>query len=405
MTPLATVRVAALTLFALALAACTSAPVKEPPPPTPASTIGSTVGGDPVVPVPASTPETTPPSVSGACVIVGNLSTREQLAQLLMVGVDPSGTAQARYVVTQEGVGGIFVGGDATGLITSGALSQLNTDTPLRVMVAVDEEGGRVQRIDELAGSTPSARAMVKSGMTVAQVHKLALDRGTALRKYGITVDFAPDVDVSNQPDRTVIGDRSFSADPATVTEYGGAFAQGLRKAGVLPVLKHFPGHGQSSGDSHQGAVTVPPLAALQERDLVPFRNLVASSPPGGVAIMVGHLDVPGLTEPGTPASLSPAAIGLLRQGTGYGAKPFGGVIISDDLAGMAAITDKYDLPLAVLDTLKAGSDIALIGTANRVPAVLNNLEQAVQDGELPRDQVQASLRRVLAAKGVPVCA
>lgn len=398
-------RIAALTLLAATLAACTGTSQTEPTPSTPTSTVGSAVETAPASPAPTSSPGAAPPSATEACVNVRNLSTRQQLAQLLMVGVDPSGTTQARNVVAQEGVGGIFVGGDATGLITSGALSQLNTDTPLRVMVAVDEEGGRVQRIDELVGSVPSARAMVNSGMSVAQVQKLAFDRGSQLRKYGITVDFAPDVDVSDRPNRTVIGDRAFSADPAVVTEYGGAFAQGLREAGVLPVLKHFPGHGQSSGDSHQGAVTIPSLAALQQRDLVPFRNLIASSPADEVAVMVGHLDVPGLTEPGTPASLSPAAIGLLRQGTGYGAKPFDGVIISDDLSGMAAITDKYDLPLAVLDTLQAGSDIALIGTANRLPMVLNNLEQAVEGGELPRDQVHASLRRVLAAKDVPVCA
>jgi beta-N-acetylhexosaminidase len=146
-----------------------------------------------------------------------------------MVGVDPSGSAQTKDVVAQ-GVGGIFVGGDATGLLTSGVLQQLQSTTKFGVLVAADEEGGRVQRIDELAGSVPSARDMAAT-MTVQQVHDLAFARGAQLRKYGITIDFAPDADVSDQPRNTVIGDRSFSASPAVVTAYADAFARGLREA------------------------------------------------------------------------------------------------------------------------------------------------------------------------------
>ncbi len=344
------------------------------------------------------------PTTSGKCVNTRGIPRPQQLAQLLMVSVDSSGTEQARNAVAQ-GVGGVFVGGDANGLLTSGALPEIGAGTPLGVMVAVDEEGGRVQRIDELNGRMPSAREMVQSGKTEAQVRQLARDRGTALRGYGVTVDFAPDVDVSDQPNNAVIGDRSFSADPVVVTKYARAFAQGLRDAGVLPVIKHFPGHGESSGDSHEGPVSVPPLNELKGRDLLPFRDLIAeSSPQEPVAVMVGHLDVPGLTEPGVPASLSPKALALLRQGTGYGAKGFDGVVFSDDLAGMAAITDKYDLPTAVLDTLRSGSDIALFTTASRVPAILSRLERAVNDGDLPEAQVQDSLRRVLQAKGITVC-
>lgn len=331
------------------------------------------------------------------------LPLREQLGQLLMVGVDPSGTAQAENVVHEFGVGGVFVGGDSTTLLTSGALQRLNA-TPLKVMVAVDEEGGRVQRIDDLAGSMPSAREMVARGWTTAKVHDVAVQRGKDLLKYGITVDFAPDADVSSQPDNTVIGDRSFSDKPDVVANYARAFADGLREAGVMPVLKHFPGHGASTGDSHKGTVSTPSLDALQQRDLVPFRQLIPEATPNMLGVMVGHLDVPGLTEPGIPASLSPAAIGMLRTGSRYGAKPFQGVIFSDDLAGMAAITDKYSLPQAVLDTLGAGSDVALFITASRVPEVLNYLEQAVHDGRLSADQVQASVRRVLQAKHVLLC-
>ncbi len=93
------------------------------------------------------------------------------------------------------------------------------------------------------------------------------------MHNLGITVDFAPDVDVTEAPDDTVIGDRSFGSDPAKVTEYARQYALGLHDAGLLPVLKHFPGHGHGSGDSHTGGVVIPPLSKLQDNDLVPYRR------------------------------------------------------------------------------------------------------------------------------------
>ena len=102
----------------------------------------------------------------------------------------------------------------------------------------------------------------------------MALDRGHRMRGVGITVDFAPVVDVTDAADDTVIGDRSFGSDPAKVTAYADAYARGLRDAGLLPVLKHFPGHGHGSGDSHTGGVVTPPLDQLQNDDLVPYRTL-----------------------------------------------------------------------------------------------------------------------------------
>ena len=112
----------------------------------------------------------------------------------------------------------------------------------------------------------------------------------------------------------------------------------------MLPVLKHFPGHGHGSGDSHKGGVVTPPLDELQNNDLVPYRTLVTEAP---VAVMVGHMQVPGLTGD-DPASLSPAAYGLLRSG-GYGGPAFGGLVFSDDLSSMGAINQRYGVADAVL--------------------------------------------------------
>jgi beta-N-acetylhexosaminidase len=180
------------------------------------------------------------------------------------------------------------------------------------------------------------------------------------------------------------------------VTRYAGAYARGLRDAGVLPVLKHFPGHGHGSGDSHTGGVVTPPLAELQNDDLVPYRTLVSTSP---VGVMVGHLQVPGLTGD-QPASLSRAAVQLLRTGTGYQAPAFNGPVFSDDLSSMAAIKEHYSVPDAVVRTLQAGTDIALWVTTDEVPAVLDRLEKALAARELAMSAVNASVLRVAAMKG-----
>lgn len=179
------------------------------------------------------------------------------------------------------------------------------------------------------------------------------------------------------------------------VTDYAGAYAQGLRDAGLLPVLKHFPGYGHGSGDSHTGVVVIPPLIDLQNSGLVPYRTL-ASVP---VGVMVGHLQVPELTGD-TPASLRPAALQLLRNGTGYGGPPFNGPVFSDDLSNAAAISDRYGVSEAVLRSLLAGADVALWVTTDEVPAVLDRLQKAVASGEMPAQRVDESLVRVATMKG-----
>lgn len=323
------------------------------------------------------------------------LPIRRRLAQTIMVGVNARGPQEALAAVTSEQVGGIFLTGSATELLSGGALKQVQDSAALPVAVAVDDEGGRVQRIDALDGQLPSARWMA-ANLSIEQVYALAAKRGGQLLARGVTIDFAPSVDVSSQPNNAVIGDRSFSSDPQTVTRYADAFAQGLRAAGVLPVFKHFPGHGRATGDSHRGAVSTPPLTELREVDLLPYRQLLDGQP---AAVMVGHLDVPRLTEPGTPASISPAALALLR-----GQLRFDGLVFTDDLGAMAAITDRVGLPEAVRRSLAAGADMALWVTPGRYTEVLDHLEQAVTGGSLPEHRVNEAVARVLTAKAVDLC-
>ncbi|GBE63661.1 glycosyl hydrolase [Mycobacterium sp. MFM001] len=322
------------------------------------------------------------------------LSARDKLAQLLMVGV--RNAADAKAVVTDHHVGGIFIGSwTDLSMLTDGSLHGITGAAgSLPLAVSVDEEGGRVSRLSSLIGTAPSAKVLAQTH-TPDEVYAIALERGHKMRGLGVTIDFAPVVDVTDTADDTVIGDRSFGSDPAVVTDYAGAYARGLRDAGLLPVLKHFPGHGHGSGDSHTGGVTTPPLDQLQGDDLVPYRTLVSASP---VGVMIGHLQVPGLTGD-QPASLSPAAVQLLRTGTGYGGPPFDGPVFSDDLSSMAAINERYGVPDAALRALQAGSDVALWVTTDEVPAVLDRLEKALAAGELAQPAVDASLHRIATMK------
>jgi beta-N-acetylhexosaminidase len=344
-----------------------------------------------VAPAPAAAPA---PACGQGEALLAAMSTRDKLAQLLMVGV--TGAADARAVVESHHVGGIFIGSwTDLSMLSDGSLTNIAASAgPLPLAVSVDEEGGRVSRLVGLIGTQPSPRLLAASN-TPEQVYNIALARGQAMRKLGITIDFAPVVDVTNAPDDTVIGDRSFGADPTAVTDYAGAYARGLRDAGLLPVLKHFPGHGHGSGDTHTGSVVTPPIADLQTNDLIPYRTLTAQAP---VGVMVGHIQVPGLTG-SDPASLSPAAYGLLRSGD-YGGPAFNGPVFTDDLSSMQAISDKMGVAEAALRGLQAGADTALWVTTDEVPAVLDRLEKALAAGELTMPRVDASVLRMAAVKG-----
>ena len=373
------------------LVGCAS-PAQEPVA-GPRSTVTMAAGPVPpaVVPPPAAP---APPACGDPNAVVASMSTRDKLAQLLMVGV--TGAADARAVADSHHVGGIMVGSwTDLSMLSDGSLSEIAAGAgPLPLAVSVDEEGGRVSRLSSLIGSQPSPRVLARTS-SPEEVRQIAADRGRQMRAMGITIDFAPVVDVTDAADNSVIGDRSFGSDPTVVTDFAGAYAQGLRDAGILPVLKHFPGHGQASGDSHAEGVVTPPLDQLLDQDLVPYRTLTSAAP---VGVMVGHMQVPGLTG-SDPASLSPAAYALLRSGD-YGGPPFAGPVFTDDLSSMRAISDRFGVPDAVLRGLQAGADVALWVTTAEVPAVLDRLEAAVAAGELTLPNVDASVQRVVAMKG-----
>ncbi|WP_290218004.1 glycoside hydrolase family 3 N-terminal domain-containing protein [Corynebacterium atrinae] len=314
---------------------------------------------------------------------------RAKVASLLVVGVANFDDALAKL---QQGAGGIFIPSwaDAELLTAQGRdITELRRVIGRPFSVSIDFEGGRVQRHEEVLGSHSSPRELA-STMSVEQVEEHAHRLGESLRRHGITVDFAPVIDVDTAA-LDVVGDRAFSTDPTRAGEYGAAFARGLQAAGITPVFKHFPGHGQASGDTHYELAVTPPLDQLKAHDLVPYTIALREK---RAAVMVGHMVVPGLGE-ALPASLNPAAYQLLRSGEYPNGIPFTGLIYTDDLAGMRAITDKHPLPLAVSMAIAAGADQALFSSVSDFNDVISSVEAAVNTGQIPQQQIDDSAYRV----------
>lgn len=329
-------------------------------------------------------------------------------ASALAVGVTGFDDAAA---AVDLGVRHLFIGSDTDLSMLNGQGDPARSIDALRdraggqLTVSVDEEGGQVQRLASLAGELPSAREMAET-MEPKQVTDLFAEHGRKMHDLGITMDFAPDVDLAggeNVSDNA-IGDRAFSDDPAVVVRYSQAAIQGLQQAGITPVIKHFPGHGHATGDSHAGTVSTPPLDQLGA-DLQPFAEL---SKIEGVAVMVGHMQVPGLdTDDGAvqgatrPASLNPASYGMLRAGI-IGGDGFTGTIYTDDLTGMQAITDSKTGPEAVVAALEAGADAPLTSTAADVQGSIDAVVAALADGTLDRGALEQAAGRATSPDVAP---
>ncbi|MFG1690022.1 glycoside hydrolase family 3 protein [Nonomuraea sp. NPDC049269] len=256
------------------------------------------------------------------------------------------------------------------------------------VLVGTDEESGEVTRLEVATGSSrPGAHAL---GVVddVALTEALARDLGGELAAAGITIDFAPSADVNSNPDNPVIGLRSFGADAALVARHTRAFVRGLQSAGVAACAKHFPGHGDTSIDSHHGM----PMVATDgiEDALTPFRAAIRE---GVKAVMTGHLLVPAY-DAVLPATLSPKVLtGLLREELG-----FDGLIITDAIE-MAAVSGPYGIGGAAARAIAAGADAICVGgeRADEATAVevREAIAQAVRDGLLPEERLADAARRV----------
>lgn len=224
--------------------------------------------------------------------------------------------------------------------------------TDLPPLIGVDQEGGRVTRLGPPVLRLPPLRALGKLD-DLALVHRAARALGAELSALGFTMDFAPVLDVDTCATNPIIGDRSFSGDAACVLRLGAAFGSGLQEGGVMACGKHFPGHGDTTVDSHVDLPRVEqPRSRLEAVELVPFRGLRAST---CAALMTAHVVYPAL-DPDQPATLSRAiAHDLLRTELAYD-----GLLISDDLE-MKAVADRLSVEESAVRAVRAGCDLLLI--------------------------------------------
>mgnify|MGYP000315436982 CR=1 FL=1 len=268
-------------------------------------------------------------------------------------------------------------------------LQAIAGDIPL--LMAIDQEGGRVSRLPSDFTIFPPAATVAQSGSTDL-AYQAASVTAKELRSVGINMNMAPVLDIHTNPDNPIIGNRAFGTEPAQVCTMGAATIAGLQDHRVLACGKHFPGHGDTSTDSH---LELPCVHASRERleeiELQPFRYAIEH---GLQAMMTAHVHYPGL-DPVYPATLSPTILsGLLRQELG-----FSGVILSDDLE-MRAILDHTRVGDAAIRSLQAGADMLLICKSRTLATdTFQALERAVTAGELDPTTMKASLARIHAVK------
>ena len=335
-------------------------------------------------------------------------ATIEQMAgQMIVVGFQGDSVDDPSVVALREEIAAGRVGGVMylkTNVASLGAVRAMNiafreASPELPPLITLDQEGGVVERLTAAVGFTEIPRAAsVAADQTPEEAEALYARMAASLADVGFTVNFGPVADINRNPANQVIGrfGRAFGTDAETGTTYANAFIRAHHAAGLVTALKHFPGHGSSTADSHEGFVDI--TGTWDETELEPYRALIGSGEAD--MVMVGHLYHAGYAEnEGEPSSLSAAWIdGVLRDELG-----FNGVVISDDLE-MGAIRDHFSLEGTVVRAVSAGMDILLFSnTADYHPGLAGEvLDILLAEAEANPDfagRIEQSYERIVALK------
>jgi beta-glucosidase-like glycosyl hydrolase/CubicO group peptidase (beta-lactamase class C family) len=354
---------------------------------------------------PESTAKTLSPAASAWVEsTLRKMTVDEKIGQLLFTTYHGSFTAtdsdayrQLVHDVQDLHVGGFIVitHGSPLGIVKSQAYptavlaNQLQAKSKLPLLIGADFERGTAMRYDE-GTSFPTAMAVAAAG-NPKDAYTMGKITALEARATGVQWIYAPDSDVNNNPGNPIINTRSFGENPQRVAEFVSAFVKGVEDNGGLSTAKHFPGHGDTSADSHIDLPTIPASRErLEHLELVPFRAAISS---GASSIMTGHLSVPALEpDPNTPATLSPKILqGLLRHELGYN-----GLIVTDAM-DMGGITVRFSPGEAAVRAVAAGADCLLMPP---VPdAAFEALQGAVKSGRISKERLDESVQRILQAK------
>ncbi len=376
----------------LALSACGTAP-EEPALPSPDAEGVAT-------PAPTPTPEPTPtpdPVLTRAEELLAGMSLREKLCQLMIVrpevltGESPVTAAgeTTRLALEQYPVGGLIYSVD--NLVTQEQTREMIENTQsyskIPLIISADEEGGNVGRLMYKLGTTFIHSMYSYKDMGEDTAYQNALTIGTDMVSCLFNTDFAPVADVWTNPANTVIGDRAYSDEFGQASELVAAAVRGFTESGVICCVKHFPGHGDTSTDTHEGAAVVDKsLEELRAGEFLPFEAGIEA---GVDMVMVGHITITAVDD--EPATISHEVItGLLREELGWD-----GVVVTDSL-DMGALAG-YEIGEVCVKYLEAGGDI-MLGIPD-LAAALTALETAVTEGRLTEQRIDESALRVLMLK------
>ncbi|HTL06072.1 MAG TPA: beta-N-acetylhexosaminidase [Gemmatimonadales bacterium] len=305
--------------------------------------------------------------------------------------------AHARFLVEDLQAGGIvLLGRNLESPVQIAELTRTLQERAQRpLLIGIDQEGGRICRLPLPGFTFPGSRALgaIDKPDVTREVSRAI---GEQLLALGVNVDFSPTLDINNNPRNPIIGVRAFAEDAVTVTRHGVAAIEGFREAGIMPVVKHFPGHGDTSGDSHLELPCLPVTRErLEEVELVPFRAAIAAGAP---AVMTTHILFPAL-DPQLPSTLSPRILnGLLRTELG-----FDGLVVTDCLE-MKGVADHWSPEEVAVLAIEAGADTLLVCHTRETQARMHDaLTAAVRDGRLSEERIARSVARIERARsGVP---
>ncbi|MFH1811752.1 MAG: glycoside hydrolase family 3 N-terminal domain-containing protein [Pseudomonadota bacterium] len=372
-------------------------PAPSEPAPSDAATSAPAMSGfavsAPAVPAPDALAADKPTAA-----LLAAMSLEQKVGQLFLISVvgrDVPRPSSAE-VLRQVPVGGIILfsynlrGGPAKVAALDASLQEIARTTGAGVpyLIAVDQEGGRVQRLQRGFTRLPAPRIL--GALPNDQLDALAHAVARQLLAVGVNMNLAPVVEAS-AGETDVIGDRGFATSATAAAPKAAAFIAGTQRAGVLATAKHFPGNAGSEVDPHRAMPTLSlDNDAIEAQLLPPFRAAIAA---GVDAIMVSHVEISAL-DADRPVALSPVVVqGLLRGQLG-----FTGLVCSDDLL-MGAVVEKFDPAEAAILAVLAGTDLLMVSNPNVVPALHAAVVNAVRDGRIPEDQVDAAVQRQLLMK------
>ena len=327
--------------------------------------------------------------------LISNMSLPEKIGQMIMIDYRDilEMNVDLEKMLEKYNPGGFILFKSNVGdyAQTQKFLSDIKSIGDIPAMVSVDQEGGRVQRLDERVGFEHYP-AMAEIGATLNE--ELAFDLGKKMGKelklIGVDMDMAPVLDIFSNPQNKVIADRAFGSDADTVKKMALAYADGLSSEKIIPVGKHFPGHGDTEKDSHIDLPIISKdLDQLRSLELIPFIEAIKQKLPG---LMVAHIAVPKITMDNIPSSLSRIMVSdLLRKDLGYE-----GLIMPDSLK-MKALSNYFTNEQIYLRCIDAGNDFLLM--PQNINEAFNTVYQGVNNGIIPEERINASLYRILSAK------